>query len=39
VEGVPIPWRATVFVPPDVRSMLKDRVPKKVVAESGRKVT
>ncbi len=38
-EAMPVPVTAIVFIPPDVRSKLKERFPEKVLAESGRKVT
>ena len=39
VEPVPAPVTVMVFIPPEVRFRVKERLPEKVLAESGRKVT
>jgi hypothetical protein len=37
VEPAPVPVTLMVFIPPEVRSRVKERLPEKVLAESGRK--
>jgi hypothetical protein len=39
VEPVPAPVTVMVFIPPEVRLRVNERLPEKVLAESGRKVT
>ncbi len=36
---MPVPETGMVFIPPDVRLSAKERLPEKLVAESGRKTT